>query len=323
MTRPRFSLTDDNAGVVIETCRRLDGLPLGIELAAAKVGLLGAVGVRDRLAARLALPGPTVRDAPGGPRTPNDAVAWSHDLLDRPSQTLFARLAVFAGGCRPEQLEAVCGPSDELGDDILETIARLVDQSLALSIESAHGVRFRMLETIRSFALERLGELSDRGAIARRHALAYMAVAEAGSASVPGRQQRPVLERYAEERDNYRAALRWAIETGEAEVGLRLFVALGWTWGLRGELEEGRAWAAEILGIPGADSPTAWRMRALEAVGTLEYYSGNRDVAERHYRAQLEVAREIGDPLGIAHALFNIPFTGNPVERAPAMMPLF
>ncbi|MEO8228561.1 MAG: adenylate/guanylate cyclase domain-containing protein [Chloroflexota bacterium] len=311
-----FALSSENVEPIADICRRLDGLPLGIELAAARVPLLGPSGIRDRLASRLPLPGSASVDVPARQRTLHDAIAWSHDLLDPSSQTLFARLAVFAGGCRAEELEAVCGPGGPPGQDALGSVADLVNQSLVMAVERRGVVRFEMLETIRESALERFAREADRAEIVRRHAIAYLALAEAGAPALRGRGQAPVIERFAAERDNLRAALRWAIDSGEAELGLRLATALTWFWAPRGELEE--AWSAitAALAIPRAEAPTQVHMRGLESAGNLAYYSGRRDEASSYYLAQLDMARELDDPLGIADALFNVPFTVDPKDWA-------
>ena len=311
-----FTLSAQNAEPAVDICRRLDGLPLGIELAAARVPLLGVAGVRDRLANRLALPGTANLDIPARQRTLQDTVAWSLDLLDPAAQSLFAQLAVFVGGCRADELEAVCVPDGPAGRDVLDEVSQLVDQSL-VSVADDHGAtRFDMLETIRETASDRFAAAPDQPAVARRHALAYLALAESVAPALPGRGQAPVLERLAAELGNLRASVRWAIDNGEAAVGLRLATALTRFWSLRGELEEGRSTMAAVLAIPGAETPNQVRMRALESAGTLAYYSGRQDEAARDYQAQLDLARQLDDPLGIADALFNLPFTVDPDDWA-------
>ncbi len=296
------------------------GCRSAIELAAARVGLLGSVGVRDRLADRLELPGRGVRDAPARQRTLRDTIAWSHDLLDEPGRHLFAALAVFTGGCRPEELEAVIG-SDVAGVEALDAVAALVDQSL-VRVDRVEGhVRFDMLETIRADAAERFERAADRGDIRRRHALAYLQLAEAAQPLLLTRGRARAMARLTPERDNLRAAIRWAVELGEAEVGLRFATALGWFWGHRGEIDEARTTIATVLAIPGADAPSQPRMRALEAAGTIDYYGSRMDSAAARYTSQLELARELGDRIGTADALFNLLFTRPPSE-IETIMPL-
>ncbi len=314
--QPSFTLSALNVEPAIDICRRLDGLPLGIELAAARVPLLGVAGVRDRLAKRLALPGNANLDVPARQRTLQDTVAWSLDLLEPAAQSLFASLAVFVGGCRPEELEAVCGPEVQAGRDVLDDMAHLVDQSLVSVTEHEGAMRFEMLETIRGAAADRFAQAPDRAVVVRRHALTYLALAEACAPALPGRARALTLERIAVELGNLRASMRWAIDNGEAEIGLRLATALTRFWSLRGELEEGRSTIASALSIPGADAPSHARMRAIEAAGTLAYYSGRQDEAARDYQAQLDLARQLDDQLGVADALFNLPFTVDPHDWA-------
>jgi predicted ATPase/class 3 adenylate cyclase len=312
--RAGFGLDPDNAAVVADICRRLDGIPLGIELAAARVALLGVSGVRDRLARRLPLPGPARRDAPVRQQTLQDAVAWSHDLLDAPARTLFARMAVFAGGSRTEILEEVCGPGTELGGDVIETVAALVEQSLVRAVEDASGMRYGMLESIKAYADGRFDELSDRESIRRRHALALLALAESSEREFGTRGRGAALSRLGPEADNLRAAHAWAVDVGDADVGLRLAATLGWFWGYRGELDEGRRAIEAALSIPGAEAPTRARIRALEAAGTIAYYTGRMEEAAERYGAELALARSLGDRPAIADALFNLVFTKGPIE---------
>src|SRR4029077_17442369 len=176
-------------------------------------------------------------------------------------------------------------------------VAHLVDQSLVSVVDDHGGTRFEMLETIRETAAARFAVAPDRAAITQRHALAYLALAESGAPALPGAGQAPVIERLAAELGNLRAAVRWAIDNGEAAVGLRLATALTRFWTLRGELEEGKNTTAAVFAIPGAETPDLVRMRALEAPGTLAYSSGRQDEAARDSQAQLALARQLDDPL--------------------------
>ena len=308
--RSTFELTTANAEPVADICRRLDGLPLGIELAAARVGLLGPSGIRDRLAARIDLPGAALRDTPTRQRTLQATVAWSHDLLDAPSRALFARMAVFVGGCRPQELEAVCGPADELGGDPLELVSSLIDQSLVMASDRDGGQRFEMLETIRQVAVEQAARRSDPSSALPRHAHAYLAMAEAEASEIGTSGQAPALARLAAERENLRAAIRTSIDRGDHDVALRFAAALSRFWWLWGQMDEGRSTIDSILRMPGADTPSLSRMRALEAAGLLPYYTGDSEGATEMYRAQLDVARQLDDRQGEADAMFNLMFTG-------------
>ena len=307
--QPAFRLTADNAAAVVEICARLDGLPLGIELAAARIALLGAGGIRDRLVQRAGLPASAERDAPARQRTLREAIGWSHDLLDSPGRLLFARLSVFVGGGHLEQVQAVCGPASELGAEVIDTLAELVDQSLVIASPDGDSMRYGMLETIREYAAEQLAEHDDRGEIERRHALAYLAFAEANAPALRTRRRSSVAPQFSAEGANLEAAVRWSIEMGEAEVGLRLAAALQNHWSLDGQIVARRSATLAILEIPGADAPSHARMRALASAGTLFYYSGDNDRAAELYRAQLDLARELGDRQGIADAVYNLAWT--------------
>jgi len=299
----------ENADAVVEICARLDGLPLGIELAAARIKLLGATGIRDRLVQHAGLPGSPARDAPDRQRTLRAAIAWSHDLLDAPGQAFFARLSVFVGGCRLEDAEAVCGPASELGAEVLDCLAALVDQSLVFARPMDDSVRYGMLDTIREYAAEQLAEHDDRLEIQRRHALAYLALAEANGPALRTRRRGAVVPLFAAESDNLLAAVRWSIEKGEAEIGLRLAAALQNYWGIEGQIVERRSTILAILDIPSADVPSRSRMRALEAAAALYYFGGDNDRAGALNRAQLEVAQALDDPQGTADAEFNLAWT--------------
>ena len=286
-----FHLTTENVAAVSGICTRLDGLPLGIELAAGRVGLLAPAAIAERIGRQLDLPGSAPRDLPERQRTMHSTIAWSHDLLREPSRRLFARLAVFAGGCRLEEAEAVCGSFDDVGIDTLEGLSSLVEESLVQTSIGPDGPRFGLLETIRFFASERLAEAGEVDVVRRRHALAYLALAEASTAHVPGRDQVGWLARLSADQDNLRAAVRWAIDTGDAEIGLRLLTAQWRFWQLAGHIDEGLAASSEILGIPGADRPTIWRLRGLDAVGGLHYWHGDAVRAGQLYAEQLSSPR--------------------------------
>jgi predicted ATPase/class 3 adenylate cyclase len=307
--QPGFGLTTENAAAVVDICARLDGLPLAIELAAARIQLLGAAGIRDRLVQRAGLPASPRRDAPERQRTLDEAIAWSHGLLDEASRSLFARLSVFVGGCGIDEAVAVCGPPSELGADVIDTLAALVDQSLVTAIADGDTVRYGMLETIREYAAERLAERREAPEIERRHAQAYLGLAEREAPGLWTRRRGAVVRRLSTETDNFQAAVRWSIDTGQAEIGLRLAAALGPYWRLEGRLLERRSATLAILDIPGADAPSQWRMRALETAGLLFYYTGENDRADSMYRAQLDMATSLDDRKGMADATFNLAFT--------------
>ena len=322
--QPAFRLTPDNAPAVVDICARLDGLPLGIELAAARIPLLGARGVAERLARQVALPAMPAPDAPTRQQTLEQAIAWSHDLLDPNARKLFARLSIFSGGWRLDEAEAICGPAAEVGREVIELLAELVDQNLVVTREDADGdVRYEMLETIRVFAADQLGATGDRTELRRRHAQTYLALAEASAPVIRRRNRVATLRRIAPERDNFRSAARWAIDDDDADTALRLGTALvdlrgAPPWGVGAGLAEARTTILAALAVPGAEVPALARMRALEAAGTAFYYVGDNEQARGFYDAQLEVAEEIGDRQGVADAMFNLAWTrdwsNEPVE---------
>jgi len=304
--QPAFALTAENAQHVVEGCRRLDGLPLGIELAAARVALLAPATIVDRLARRLPLPGTVARDLPDRQRTLNETIAWSYELLHPAARRLFGRLSVFAGGWDIDAAEAVCGSAEEIGVEVLGGIAQLVEGSLVRALTTGPMSRFAMLETIRDFAADRLEEAGDASEIRRRHALHYLALSESAAPHLPGRNQMAWIARLTEERDNVRAAIQTVIDASDADAGLRFAAALWRYWQLDGHVAEGRATIDAIFDLPGAERPSATRMRALEAAGGLLFWSAEPDGASAMYKAQLALARELEDRAGEADALFNL-----------------
>ena len=274
--RPDFELNGQNASTVIEICARLDGLPLAIELAAARVKVLSPASMRTRLASRLQLLTGGARDLPQRQQTLRATIDWSYDLLSAAEQKLFRRLSVFAGGCTLESVEAVCDTKGDLDLDPLDGTASMVDKSLLQRMERANGEsRFVMLETIREYAREKL-EASDEDALTRRAHAAYCLVLAEEEATEQGGADRPEWrELLALEHDNLRAGLEWLIETEDAEWGLRLGAALFRFWEAREYLAEGRDSLGKLLKIPGAAAPTKCRERVLFAAGALAAEQGD------------------------------------------------
>jgi predicted ATPase len=302
---PSFELRGGELDAVIDICRRLDGLPLAIELAAARVGRLPLAAIGDLLGRRLELPGRAARDVPERQRTLGGAVAWSYDLLDPSTRTLLARLSVFAGGFSVDAAELVCD-LDEEGPVIVDRLTNLIENSLAEAVPGPDAGRVRLLETIRLFAGERLAERDEAAEVRRRHALYHLALAEDAADHLPGRDQPAWLDRLAADLDNLRAAIRWALDTGEVEVALRFVAALWRFWQLRGLLHEGRATADSILAMSADEEPSVLRVRALDAAGGLAWWSSDVPRADASYAAALEMARRIGDLKGAADALLNL-----------------
>ena len=303
--KPGFEITTANAAAVAEICTRLDGLPLAIELAAARVKLLPPQALLIRLGRRLDALDSGARDLPARQQTLRGAIAWSYDLLDASAQRLFARFSVFVGGADLGAAEAVCG---DAAIDVLDGLAGLVDQSLVGQEEVDGEPRFAMLFTIRDFAHEQLAKLDDATAVADRHAGVYLALAEASAPGLTGSDQKRLLDRLVLENGNLRGALTWSIEHGNAETALRLGSALWRFWQMRGMLSEGADWLDRILAIPETAAFPRERAGTLEAAGGVAYWRGQMPVAMGHYAASLELCRAIGDKPAIANALYNVAF---------------
>ena len=222
--RPGFELTDANAATIARICARLDGLPLAIELAAARLKILAPDAILERLERQFEVLASVSRDVPERQRTLRGAIAWSYDLLDPPAGRLLDRLAVFMGGFELEMAERVAG-SDDLGIDVLDGIGLLVDQSLIGRSDEAGEPRFRLLEAVRLYALERLTAAGETEAIRDRHARAYLDLAEAAEPNLAGDEQRDWLERLERENENLRAALIYATEQPDTEVSCEGHVA--------------------------------------------------------------------------------------------------
>jgi predicted ATPase/class 3 adenylate cyclase len=312
--RPDFRITNENAPAVAEICARLDGLPLAIELAAARVRLLSPQAILPRLEKRLGLLSGGARDLPERQQTLRGAIAWSHDLLDAPSRTLFRRLAVFAGGCSFESAQAVCDPDGGLGIDVFEGVGALVDQSLLRQEERAGEPRLLMLETIREFGLEQLASSGEETEVRGRHALHYAERAELAAPLVEGPDRALWLDRGEADHDNYRAAIDLAIEAHDAVLASRLLAALWRFWQSRDHLAEGAARADAILAVPGHVPPDL-RARAHEAAGGIAWWAGDIKRVQQEYTTALELARAVGEPRLLADALYNLSFAYSVSDR--------
>jgi predicted ATPase/serine/threonine protein kinase len=299
--KPDFELTRENAPAVIEICARLDGLPLAIELAAARVKVLSPSSMRTRLASRLQLLTGGARDLPQRQQTLRAAMDWSYDLLSAAEQKLFRRLSVFVGGCTLEGVEAVCDTKGDLDLDLLDGMASMVDKSLVQQVEPAKGEsRFVMLETIREYARDKL-EASGEGALTKRaHAAYCLVLAEEETTQQSAAEGAEWLERFALEHDNFRAGLEWLTETGDAEWGLRLGAALFRFWEMREYLAEARDRLGKLLKLTGAAGSTKARARALFAAGVLAGEQGDYASADTLISESLDIARQLNDKQGVA-----------------------
>jgi predicted ATPase/class 3 adenylate cyclase len=304
--KPDFMVTAENAPAVAEICFRLDGLPLAIELAAARVKLLSPQAMLPRLKKGLDLLASSSPDRTDRQRTLRGAIAWSYDLLDDGLKRLFARSAVFNGGAMLEQLEAVCGPASDIGGEVLERTSELLDNSLTRQLEAVGEPRFRMLVTIRDFAIERLDASDEAESIRQRHVATYLALAERVAPEIQGNEGRRWLDLLELEHDNMRAALDWAIGHGRVDDASRLVFALWRLWQVRGYLREGLAWVERVLALPPADARL--RLRALEAAGGLAYWLGELSPTERYYREAYDQSGVLGDAAERAKAAYNLSF---------------
>jgi predicted ATPase/class 3 adenylate cyclase len=305
--RRDFQLTEENGADVAEIVRRLDGLPLAIELAASRINVLSPRALRERLDGRLGLLTGGPRDRPERQRTLRGAIEWSHDLLEPDQQRLFARLAVFRGGWTLASAEAVCGFG--LGMDMLDGLASLLDRSLIRQDATSEAdLRYGMLETIHEFAGERLAASGELEEILRRHAEHIRDLAEEAEPHFMREGQARWLARLESEHDNLRAALDWAESAPDNATALRTTSAVWRFWQQRGHLAEARAQLERALSLPGAQSLNALRVRALGALGGVAYWQGDYEGIRGPYEQAVEIAREIGDRRLLSRALFDLSF---------------
>ncbi|MFL5759564.1 MAG: ATP-binding protein [Thermomicrobiales bacterium] len=304
--QPDFVLSDDNAAVVAEICRRLDGLPLAIELAAARLRLLSPSALLALLNERLRLLVGGPIDSPARHQTLEAAIAGSYDLLDPSEQALLRRLSVFAGGCPFEAAMAIAATGDEIAT--LNGLQGLLDHSLVVVTGGANGHRrFAMLETIREYALHRLSTDDDEHEIRTRHAAYFLDLAERGEKELTGPDQVTWMARLESEYPNLRSALSWSVDQEDAETALRLGSALWQFWAASGRLNEASGWLRRALDID-SESASDARAKALLRLGNMAVELANYGEARRWYEASLAIRRQTGNELGIASALGSLGF---------------
>jgi len=314
--QPDFAVSDRNAHAIAEICHRLDGLPLCIELAAARVNVFTPETLLARLEHRLAVLTSGPRDVPARQQTLRQAIGWSYDLLTPGEQTLYRRLAVFVGGCTLTAAEEVVqGGGSDTSLDVVNGMASLVDKSLLRREERAGELRFRMLETLREYALERLTASEEADRLQRVHADYYLGFAEqaesgllGGLATRPGPSEprwRQVewLDRLQEDHDNMRAALSWFLRCGPADHGLRLGGALRLFWRSRGNPTEGREWMSALLALPAAQNRSRGRAKALFTAGGFANQQGDYVEARARFEESLDIYRDLGNIHGIGWVL--------------------
>lgn len=297
--KPGFELTEDNAHAVAEICLRVDGLPLALELAAARVRLLAPQALLARLGQRLPLLTGGGREAPARQQTLRATIDWSYDLLSASEQTLFVRLACFAGGRTLEAAEAVCGAT-------LDDVASLVDKSLLREREGLDGEpRFDMLATLREYALERLEAGGEANELRRRHAEHFVLLAERAEPEILRADQAEWLQRLEVDHDNFRLALEWSLRSGEVDLALRLIGSLRRAWVARGYLTETRRWLEAALAQAASASP-AIHAKAVYGLGRVALAQGDYDQALPHLQESAAHSRQIGDSEGLVFALADL-----------------
>jgi predicted ATPase/DNA-binding CsgD family transcriptional regulator len=302
LVQPDFAHTPGNARALAELVHRLDGMPLAIQITAARINVLSPAAMLARLQGQALLSTEEARDVPLRHHTLRDAIEWSHVLLNRGEQELFRQLGAFAGGWTLEAAEAIVQSRDP-GVPLWQTLGSLVEKSLAQTEGVGVGDRrYRMLEMIREYALERLAASGDLDTTRERHAAYYVALAEQAEPELWGAEEHAWLRRMEQEHENFRAVLRWAGERGEGELSLRLAGALADFWWIRDYLREGRRWLEQALALS-PDGPLLPRAKALVGAGTLAGTLGDYPAARRFLQDAVELAEAVGDPPATARAL--------------------
>lgn len=295
--KPAFSLTPDNIADAVAICSRLEGLPLAIELAAARVKLLSPGALLSRLENRLDLLTGGSRDLPERQRTMRGAVAWSYDLLTEEEKAGFRELSVFSGGFRIEAADRIC--SEQKGTSLLDIIGSLIDKSLIVQKDLSDGEsRFRMLDVVREFALEMLNAEGEGQSIQRRHADFFAELAETAEPQLQGAESERWLARLEEDHDNMRAALNWSLVKAP-ETGIRLVVALRNYWLVKSHLTEGFGWL-KAASEAGFDPPASLRFKLLNGLGLAARFRGDFETAKNAYEKGLNAGIEAGDRPGTA-----------------------
>jgi predicted ATPase/DNA-binding CsgD family transcriptional regulator len=300
---PSFVLTEKNGPAVAQICRRLDGIPLAIELAAARVKALAPEHIAERLGQRFRLLTGGSRTALPRHQTLRALVDWSYGLLTTSEQSLFHRLAVFVGGFDLEAAEEVCAGGAIETAAVMDLLLRLVDKSLVVVESGESGAqRFRLLETLRQYGMERLVTTGEADAAHGRHAAYFMRVGEETDPLLRGPRPRVAFDRVEVEQDNMRTALRWLAEDGTPDQAMRLAAMLGWFWYVRGYNSEGRGWLAEALARPSELPPSSMRSRVCWLAALLAYRQGDLDAARTLNEESLAIGRAAADAVRIAEA---------------------
>jgi predicted ATPase/Tfp pilus assembly protein PilF len=301
--KPDFILTEHNALALATVCRRLDGIPLAIELAAARTRFMTIEELAERLDDRFRILTGGSRTALPRQQTLRALIDWSYDLLDEKQKVLLNRLSVFVGGWTLEAAEKVCSGGRVKTWEILDLLTALYDKSLVLAEEHVHSTRYRALETVRQYARDRLAETGESVAIRGQHLDYYLNLAEEGDKHIRGSEQRQWLHRFEVEHDNIRSALDWSMQdTDHTIAALRMTVALWWFWHIGGYLTEGRERLALALARPSAQQRTVLRASALNGAGNLARIQGDYTDSHRLLEENLSIHGELHNTIGRANA---------------------
>ena len=315
--RPGFAVTNENAPAVAAISARLHGMPLAIELAAARIKILSPDAILVRLDHQLDILAAGSRDLPPRQQTLRGAIAWSYDLLDEGGKRLLDRLSVFASGCDLASAEAICGPAAAVGGDILDGLMALVDQSLLKVEETGDGEpRFRLLDTIRAFAAERLAADGDVDLIGTRHRDWYVALVEHAAAELSGADQRRWLDRLELEHDDIRAILDRAVAAPDPAVAIGVAFSMWRFWQKHGHLAEARRRLEAMAAAPWSHDDARLRAKLMEALGGTCWWQGELGAMRLRYAEALELWLAIGDEAEIANAYYNASFQFAVPERA-------
>jgi predicted ATPase/class 3 adenylate cyclase len=306
--RPDFRVVNDNAADVAAIVARLHGMPLAIELAAARVKLFSPAALRARLEDQLTLLSAGARDLPERQQTLRGAIAWSYDLLDDGHRRLLGRLAPFEGGIDLAAAEAVAGPASELGIDVVDGLMDLADQSLIRSLETGGEPRFQVLDTIRAYAAEQLAERGELETIRARHGAWFLALAQRIAPELAGAEQRALLDQLELEHDNIRAVLDRAAAAGDAATAIGLAHAIWRFWQKRGHLYEARRRLDAMAAAPWSRDDPVLRARLMEALGGVCWWQADIRGMRPAYEEAVAIWRGMGDKAELANALYNYAF---------------
>jgi predicted ATPase len=334
--RPDFALTSENAATIVEICQRLDGLPLALELAAARLSLLTPAALLARLERRLPLLTRGARDLPERQQTLRNTIAWSYDLLEAGEQQLFWRLAVFVGGFTLQAVQVVCvfdpaetsssEKAEEQADEgaVLEQLGQLLDKSLVQAQQDTGGEpRFTMLETIHEYATDQLVASGEAAILQERHAHYFLRLAEEAGPHMFGQEREVWMERLDREEANLRAALAWSkADSNAVQIGLRLVGSLTFYWFLHDDVHEGRTWLEGMLERTGSTDRSAARGSALLGAGWLAWVEGDYQAASPRAEESLSIAREMGDKRAIGNAAWLLGLVRMGQRKSAAALPL-